>query len=507
MQTNLFFSIFPGLDIRALNTNALSAVRCHRIEEVIYHRFDQFNNAAQTVLKMASVACSNGTPITLDLLCFVLDDENYEEFSSPSTMTSQKLAAMSFKSRKRNLRPDINVVNALFDILQCEDFIRVVNKNDGAIKHSDSSSCDGSGRTPQGRNKTFSNDFIDITGRNSNKYRDINSTNGGNNSGNSGNISSSYSSKHHNATVAPSMSSETILGDHELILNNENNMYNSNNNSSMSMKINNRQTTTATSKTLRMSCETELGGFSPSINSDNKSPTNRNSIQLSSGNSNSDSNPNSAINSTINSNIASNMASASSSMDVMSGDQFDNSINLPNFALPPIQPAQHPTQLPPLSPIPSPVQLPALTIDINPIEAAQHEDQKKIKITKELIASNTYVFEFNIALEQRTIYDLLLDDQKQVIHHCVAEYYESLRHNKQIQSMSEGVNLANYAQTAENYCEESFHWQKAGEWSAAMTCSYQAAVMEKNEQKRCEYLGKFKLIFGGCFVDVESQIV
>ncbi len=66
-----------------------------------------------------------------------------------------------------------------------------------------------------------------------------------------------------------------------------------------------------------------------------------------------------------------------------------------------------------------------------------------------------------------------------MIHECVAEYYESLRTSHKLRSITMDPCLH-----AENYVEEAFHWQRANNWSTAMTCCYQAVCLERNEQKR-----------------------
>jgi hypothetical protein len=57
-------------------SDAIQDFRSTRIEEVICYRFDQFDTAAQLVLKLSSVACANGEVFSLQLLSFMIRDDS-----------------------------------------------------------------------------------------------------------------------------------------------------------------------------------------------------------------------------------------------------------------------------------------------------------------------------------------------------------------------------------------------------------------------------------------------
>lgn len=57
-------------------SDAIHDFRSTRIEEVICYRFDQFDTAAQLLLKLASVACANGEVFSLQLLDFMIQEES-----------------------------------------------------------------------------------------------------------------------------------------------------------------------------------------------------------------------------------------------------------------------------------------------------------------------------------------------------------------------------------------------------------------------------------------------
>eukprot|EP01038_Epipyxis_sp_PR26KG_P008483 gene8483-11467_t len=79
-------------------------------------------------------------------------------------------------------------------------------------------------------------------------------------------------------------------------------------------------------------------------------------------------------------------------------------------------------------------------------------------------------FEFRMVLEQLTIYDLLLDDQKVYIHERIASYLNKISIENSIKN-----NINNIS--AEELLEEGFHWQQATLWCNAMSCYYMAAVV------------------------------
>lgn len=84
-----------------------NAMQCNRIEEVICHRFDQLNTAAQTVLKMAAVSSSNGSSFTFELLAFIINDENFGITKTEDSITSAI----------ENAQQAVHVPHALMSIL------------------------------------------------------------------------------------------------------------------------------------------------------------------------------------------------------------------------------------------------------------------------------------------------------------------------------------------------------------------------------------------------------
>ena len=89
-------------------------------------------------------------------------------------------------------------------------------------------------------------------------------------------------------------------------------------------------------------------------------------------------------------------------------------------------------------------------------------------ITSEGIASHRYTFSFGISLERATIYELLLGDQKQVIHERIANYFKMIRRKDVKRKV---------------FLEEAQHWQLASRWSRALLCYYKATLAERNERK------------------------
>lgn len=75
-------------------------------------------------------------------------------------------------------------------------------------------------------------------------------------------------------------------------------------------------------------------------------------------------------------------------------------------------------------------------------------------------------FDFKIRLEQSTIYDLMLDEQKQALHERVASFLEL-----------EATQRNNLALTSTELYEEGFHWERATGWSSAMSCYYRSAML------------------------------
>lgn len=78
----------------------------------------------------------------------------------------------------------------------------------------------------------------------------------------------------------------------------------------------------------------------------------------------------------------------------------------------------------------------------------------------------TMTFEFKIVLECKTIYGLMLEDQREAIHDRVATYLEGENAQKRERGLS----------SPHESFEEGFHWEKANVWSAAMGCYFRSAM-------------------------------
>jgi hypothetical protein len=77
-------------------------------------------------------------------------------------------------------------------------------------------------------------------------------------------------------------------------------------------------------------------------------------------------------------------------------------------------------------------------------------------------------FDFKIRLEQSTIYDLMLNDQKQGLHERVASYLEQQAADRSRHEIP---------LTSTELFEEGFHWERATGWSSAMSCYYRSAML------------------------------
>jgi hypothetical protein len=69
-------AVVPHSRSKVSFSDAIQDFRSTRIEEVICYRFDQFDTAAQLVLKLSSVACANGEVFSLQLLSFMIRDDS-----------------------------------------------------------------------------------------------------------------------------------------------------------------------------------------------------------------------------------------------------------------------------------------------------------------------------------------------------------------------------------------------------------------------------------------------
>ncbi len=94
----------------------------------------------------------------------------------------------------------------------------------------------------------------------------------------------------------------------------------------------------------------------------------------------------------------------------------------------------------------------------------QSMEEYEERLRKEMI---DICYDFNISLERKTIYDLMLDDQKESLHDRVAN---------QLERENEEANSSNYL-TFSDLNEEAFHWEKATVWGNAMSCYYRAGML------------------------------
>lgn len=144
-------------------SDAIQDFRTTRIEEVICYRFDQFDTAAQLLLKLASVACANSEVFTLRLLSHMIQDDtgsaggvfaclksvnsmdNLENtaFSVTNGIVEEELGFEADVDNKQvdtsaewELRSDSVLVTTLSGLLHNNEFIRVVKKRDATIVQS-----------------------------------------------------------------------------------------------------------------------------------------------------------------------------------------------------------------------------------------------------------------------------------------------------------------------------------------------------------------------------------
>eukprot|EP01034_Spumella_vulgaris_P022024 gene22024-28118_t len=80
-------------------------------------------------------------------------------------------------------------------------------------------------------------------------------------------------------------------------------------------------------------------------------------------------------------------------------------------------------------------------------------------------------FEFSVALEQTTIYDLMLADQKASLHSRMAAFLQQEHHE-----ITQNTNAERAVSVADLF-EEGHHWKLGGKYSNAMSCYYRSSVM------------------------------
>ena len=118
-------------------SDAIQDFRTTRIEEVICYRFDQFDTAAQLLLKLASVACANSEVFSLKLLTYMIDEDTgdgsgaFSYLNAASTdMGDNEDDTVGFEPEEKRDRFDSSsvLVTTLNSLLMNNEFIKVVNK-------------------------------------------------------------------------------------------------------------------------------------------------------------------------------------------------------------------------------------------------------------------------------------------------------------------------------------------------------------------------------------------
>lgn len=100
------------------------------------------------------------------------------------------------------------------------------------------------------------------------------------------------------------------------------------------------------------------------------------------------------------------------------------------------------------------------------------------ELTLDSLVNGHHQFRFNVSLEQSVIYNLLLDDQKQAIHHSIADYL-TLRRQK-----------VGGATSLSLYREEGYHWENALVYHSAMLCYFEAFSGDEDVPRNSENLDK-----------------
>ena len=113
----------------------ISSMRTDRIEEMVHFRFDKLTEQCQLVLKMAAVASLNGSHFTLSMLTSILDSSDKSESAKLDAMISTTRALLGYLSdqeddgessafsRGHPINSSMDLVQAINDLLESEDFI------------------------------------------------------------------------------------------------------------------------------------------------------------------------------------------------------------------------------------------------------------------------------------------------------------------------------------------------------------------------------------------------
>ncbi len=113
----------------------INSMRTDRIEEMVHFRFDKLTEQCQLVLKMAAVASLNGSHFTLSMLISILDSSDRSESAKLDAMISNTRALLgdlsdpeedgetSTFTRGNPINNSMDLVQAINDLLESEDFI------------------------------------------------------------------------------------------------------------------------------------------------------------------------------------------------------------------------------------------------------------------------------------------------------------------------------------------------------------------------------------------------
>lgn len=103
-------------------------------------------------------------------------------------------------------------------------------------------------------------------------------------------------------------------------------------------------------------------------------------------------------------------------------------------------------------------------VDVNAKTRSSMLNLSSLSFTVDMLTNVDILFDFSSAIEQSTIYDLLLNDQKSYFHEKVSLYLESINSSKTFISYEQCLLLAN-------------HWEYAGARSRAMCYYYQSGMI------------------------------
>lgn len=99
----------------------------HRIEEIICYRLDKLDFSFQIVLKAAAVAVSQGKQFTLDLISFILIDNDLFAGTPPPMSPTASFHLEEGEKEERNVdeTPHISINDVLIDLLKKGEFIQI----------------------------------------------------------------------------------------------------------------------------------------------------------------------------------------------------------------------------------------------------------------------------------------------------------------------------------------------------------------------------------------------